>query len=276
MKNIDQKTVDGFGYEWDKYDQSSINDDNLSSAWDQYFDIFPFDSLQKDSIGFDMGCGSGRWAKFVAPKVGHLNCIDPSQKALQVAQENLKEFSNIDFYNGSVSDNLLDVASQDFGYSLGVLHHIPNTLEGIQDCSKLLKPGAPFLLYLYYDLEDRPFWYKVIWTISNILRRGISNLPHWSKSIITSIIAIFVYFPLARIAFLVEKLGFNVSNFLLADYRDKEFYFMLTDSLDRFGTKLEKRFNKNQIEEMLHASGFENISFSNQSPYWVCLSYKKN
>jgi len=275
MKNIDKKTVDGFGYEWEKYDQSAIKEDNLSSAWDQYFYIFPFDSLNKDSTGFDMGCGSGRWSKFVAPRVGHLNCIDPSQKALDVAKENLKEFSNINFYNGSVSDNILKEGSQDFGYSLGVLHHIPNTLEGIKDCSKLLKPGSPFLLYLYYDLEDRPFWYKRVWDISNILRRGISNLPDWSKSIITTIIAIFIYFPFARIAFLAEKLGFNVSNYLLTDYRDKEFYFMLTDSLDRFGTQLEKRFSKKQIEEMLQASGFEKISFSNQSPYWVTLSYKK-
>lgn len=29
-------------------------------------------------IGFDLGCGSGRWAFFVAPKVAKLHCIDRS------------------------------------------------------------------------------------------------------------------------------------------------------------------------------------------------------
>ena len=35
-------------------------------------------------MGFDMDCGSGRWAKLMAPRVGHLDCIDPST-ALEVA-----------------------------------------------------------------------------------------------------------------------------------------------------------------------------------------------
>ena len=39
--------------------------------------------------------------------------------------------------------------SMDFGYSLGVLHHIPDTKEALQKCVSKLKPGAPFLVYLY-------------------------------------------------------------------------------------------------------------------------------
>ena len=39
-----------------------------------------------------MGCGSGRWAKFIAPKVKVLNCIEPSDKALKIAKQNLKKF----------------------------------------------------------------------------------------------------------------------------------------------------------------------------------------
>ena len=31
-----------------------------------------------------MGCGSGRWAQFVADKVHILNCIDPSEKLLML------------------------------------------------------------------------------------------------------------------------------------------------------------------------------------------------
>ena len=42
MKNIDKKTVEGFGDEWHKFNQSSIPEDDLKKAWLQYFDIFPF------------------------------------------------------------------------------------------------------------------------------------------------------------------------------------------------------------------------------------------
>ena len=96
MKNIDKKVVDDFGEEWNQYSQNTssktISDNDLESAWNQYFNIFPFDDLKEDAQGFDMGCGSGRWAKFVAEKVHTLNCIDPSEKALSVAKKNLSSF----------------------------------------------------------------------------------------------------------------------------------------------------------------------------------------
>lgn len=42
------------------------------------------------SVGFDMSCGSGRWAIKVAPRVGLLNCVDARQEALDVAKHNLR------------------------------------------------------------------------------------------------------------------------------------------------------------------------------------------
>ena len=50
---------------------------------------------------------------------------------------------------------------------------------------------------------------------------------------------------------------------------------MATDSLDRFGTKLEKRFTKKEIEKMLLDAGFVDIKFSKNAPYWVALAWKK-
>ena len=90
MINVDDRTVQGFGEEWDSYRQNNFQ--TLESAFDQYFTIFPWQFINNNSEGFDMGCGSGRWARFVAPRVGKLNCIDPSGKALSVAKSNLVQF----------------------------------------------------------------------------------------------------------------------------------------------------------------------------------------
>ena len=274
MKNIDKKTVEDFGKEWNKYNQSSLSDEELKKSWDQYFDMFSFEELSNDSEGFDMGCGSGRWAKFVANKVHLLNCIDPSEKALNVAKRNLSNFSNIRYFNASVNDNILKENSQDFGYCLGVLHHIPDTLEGIKACAKLLKKNAPFLLYLYYNFENRSSFFKLIWRLSDFIRKIISSLSPKTKIFITSIIAYLIYYPLARFAFISEKLGIDVSNLPLSDYRNKSFYFMKTDALDRFGTRLEKRFSKDEIKRMLQEAGFRDIRFSKNMPFWVSISRK--
>jgi len=177
MKNVDKKTVQDFGEEWEKFNQSEISDTELKKSWDQYFNIFPFDELSDDSEGFDMGCGSGRWARFVAKKGYKINCIDASSKALSVAKKNLSGLGNIKFYNASVNDRVLDEGSQDFGYCLGVLHHIPDTLEGLKACANLLKKDAPFLLYLYYDFENRSYFFKLAWKLSDALRKIISSLP---------------------------------------------------------------------------------------------------
>ena len=274
MGNIDQKVVSDFGNEWEKYNQSSLSESELKTAFDQYFGIFPFDKIDETSVGFDMGCGSGRWAKLIANKVGTLNCIDPSQKAIQVAKINLSEFSNVNFIRASVDEGVLEEASQDFGYCLGVLHHAPDTLSGLRSCSKLLKRGAPFLLYLYYNFENKPIWFRLIWRGSDIIRRVISILPFGAKKFVTSIIALFVYLPLARFSLLMEGIGGNVSNIPLSDYRKKSFYFMSTDALDRFGTRLEKRFSRKDMTSMLENVGFERIQFSDSTPFWVCVAYK--
>ena len=275
MKNIDKKVVKDFGDEWGEFTHTELNDTAIKESFNSYFEIFPKEYLNKKNEGFDMGCGSGRWARIIANKVKTLNCIDPSLKALNVAKINLKNNKNINFFNASVDDIVLKENSQDFGYCLGVLHHIPNTISGIKSCQKILKPNAPMLIYLYYNFDNKPYWFKLIWLISNIFRKIISNLPFVIKKIISLIIAIIIYFPLAKISKYLEKIGFNVSNFPLSAYKNKMFYEMKNDSLDRFGTKLEKRYTQKEIKGMLLECGFDNIIFSKKIPFWTVLSYKK-
>ena len=87
MDNLDKETVKSFGEEWVHFDQSGMSEKETYKIFKNYFSIFPFDKLSKYSEGFDMGSGSGRWAKFVLPKVGLLNCIEPSV-AIEVAKKN--------------------------------------------------------------------------------------------------------------------------------------------------------------------------------------------
>jgi SAM-dependent methyltransferase len=273
MNNIEQHTVSSFGNEWSDFDQSKMSDIEAQKVFDEYFSIFPFDLLTENSEGFDMGCGSGRWARFVLPKVKHLHCIDPSD-AIEVARRNLSDFRNVSFHKSSVDEVLLSKSSQDFGYSLGVLHHVPNTEKAIKSCVDLLKTGAPLLLYLYYKFDNRPFFYRIIWMISDVFRRVIYHLPFWVRRKVTDVIAMTVYFPLARLSRILDLFGVNVSNIPLSYYRNHTFYTMRTDSRDRFGTPLEKRFTKSQIEAMMKNAGLSDICFSDSAPYWCVVGIK--
>ena len=271
---IKKKITEDFGNEWETYNYSKISYKKIKNAYKQYFNIFPTNKL-KNSEGFDMGCGTGRWARILAKKVKKLNCIDGSQKALSVAKTNLKNYKNINFINSLIKHDILKKNSQDFGYCLGVLHHTPDPLYGLKVCHRILKKNAPFLLYLYYNFENKPAWFKFIWKLSNFFRNIISKFPFVIKKKVTFLIALFIYFPLAKISFYFEKIGINTDNFPLSDYRNKNFYIMSTDALDRFGTKLEKRFSKKEITTMLQIVGFYKIKFSPRTPYWVAIAYKR-
>jgi hypothetical protein len=116
----------------------------------------------------------------------------------------------------------------------------------------MLKPGAPFLLYLYYAFDNRPFWFRCIWRISDLVRRGVSRLPHGLRYWVSQLIAAFIYWPLAKSAAMAEYLGasaVSVEAMPLSPYRKLSFYTMRTDALDRFGTQLEKRFTRIQIKK---------------------------
>lgn len=275
MKNIDPKTVEGFGLEWASFDQKGLSESEKKKIFDDYFGIFPWDSLRNDSVGADIGCGSGRWASVVAPKVGFLHLVDASDKALNVARNNLRDRNNCDFIHASVGELPFDDKSLDFAYSLGVLHHVPDTVAAIASISEKMKSGAPLLLYLYYAFDNKSGWYKAVWKFSDIWRQVISAMPFGAKNFVCQIIAGLVYWPLARCAKILDAIGVMPPSWPLAYYRDKTFYVMRTDALDRFGTRLEQRFTRKQIERMFQQAGMRDIRFSDQPPYWCAVGFKE-
>ena len=268
-QNIDPATVEGFGREWAAYDQTELAPAELTAIFESYFGIFPFESLPPEAEGFDLGCGSGRWAELVLPRVAMLHCIDPSQRALAVAKRRLQGCRGVKFHLASADNIPLTDGSQDFGYSLGVLHHVPDPARALEQCVRKLKPGAPFLLYLYYKLDNRPSWHRPLWRASDVLRRSVSRLPFVIRKAATTAIATMVYWPLARASLVAERGGLDVRNVPLSGYRRMSFYTMRTDALDRFGTRLEHRFTRQEMKAMMEAAGLGGIRFSETVPYWV-------
>jgi len=272
--NLDPAIVRDFGREWRRFDQAPLSHAEMVRMFGEYFSVFPWDSLPPDAVGFDAGCGSGRWAALVAPRVGHLHCVDASADALTVAQKNLAGLRNVSFYQAPLDAMPLPDGSMDFGYSLGVLHHLPDPGAGLAACVQKLKPGAPMLVYVYYAFDHRPAWFRLLWRASDLLRRGVSKAPFRLKSAMTELLAAFVYWPLARAARLFERLGHDVANWPLSAYRWRSYYSMRTDALDRFGTRLEHRMTRDQIKAMMERAGLSDICFFESVQFWCAVGRK--
>lgn len=276
--NLDRRVTRGFGREWSTFRQDA---DHLpqwqrQEIFEDYFRVFPWHLLPPGAVGIDVGCGTGRWSMLVAPRVGHLHLLDASAEALAVAKENLKHVANVSFHAKSVGEIPLPAQSLDFAYSLGVLHHVPDTQAAIDAIAGKLKPGAPFLVYLYYALDNRPAWYRAVWRTTNLARLVISRLPYPLRLVVSQIIAALVYWPLARSARLFSRLGLSAKSLPLSYYADKSFYVMRTDAYDRFCTRLEKRFTRDEIEAMLNRAGFDDVRFSERMPFWCAVGIKSS
>ena len=279
-ENLDQGVIDSFGHEWAAFDYGETD---TSEALDAQFRAYciPLDLNQfdpKKSIAGDFGAGSGRWAARLIPYFFLIYALEPSDGASKVLKNKFSREAKISVLQETVGANSIPLESLDLAMSLGVLHHIPDTGLAIKEVARRIKSGGVFLCYLYYNLENKPGFYKLIFKAVNTVRKVISGLPQRIKQIVTSAIAAVVYWPLARFSKMLSKFGINTSNIPLHHYADMPFVMLANDALDRFGTSLEQRFSKAEITEMLGAADFDltTLKFSEVEPFWTFAVNKKN
>ena len=172
--NLDAVTVASFGREWKKF--NTFTEKEIAKSGDEYFDVVDEKDFSPETVALDLGCGSGRWSRYLAPKVGFIEAIDPSE-AVVAAQALTGDLDNVRVTRAGVNSLPFADHSFDFIFSLGVLHHLPDTGAALSTATRKLKPGGMFLLYLYYALDNRGPGYKLLFHISNLARRVIFEAP---------------------------------------------------------------------------------------------------
>jgi len=273
-RNIDPEVVSSFGHEWEKF--SEFDPDEIEMKGLQYFDIVPENVLNPAARCLDIGCGSGRWTTFVAKQAGTVDAVDPSSAAF-VATRACGGLPNVRVSVASADELPFDDETFDLVFSLGVLHHVPDTAKALKSITRKAKRGGYVLIYLYYALDGRPVWYRGLFALSSFFRKRISKLSPKPKQFVCDVIAATVYFPFARLAAVLHALGFSekvVGMVPLSYYKHCSFFVLRTDSLDRFGTTLEQRFTRQQIIDMMTAAGLAEIVVSDGEPFWHAIGKK--
>lgn len=272
-KNIDKKVVDEFGEEWLKFYQ--YNDDLIKKGVEEYFDIVNDEMVNKSTYVLDIGCGTGRWTKFIATKARFVEAVDPSN-AIFAADKLLKNVKNVRLSQASIDTLPFPDETFDFVMSIGVLHHIPDTRKALNDCVKKVKKGGFFYVYLYYNLDGRGFFFKALFKLSDLIRTGVCRLPGKIKHFVCDILAVVFYMPFILSGRFFSFIGLKkwAETFPLAGYQKRSFFMIRNDALDRFGTRLEQRFSAKEVTEMMESAGLTDIVISPGIPYFHAVGRK--
>ncbi len=273
--NIDLTTVKSFGEEWKAF--NDFDDKELKRIGDEYFDIVTPVMYGPAKIAADFGCGTGRWTKYFSQNVGAIAAIDPSD-AIFTATKVLENTENVYLYKASIDNLPFPDDYFDFGFSLGVLHHIPDTQKAMNACVQKIRPGGHFLVYLYYNFDNRGMLFKFVYWLSNLIRLVVSRLSGKIKRFVANILAILLYMPFVGMCRLLRVLGVPErirQKIPLPIYEKASFFIIRTDALVRFGTPLEQRFSKKEITVMMENAGLRDMVFSPRAPFWHAVGKKK-
>ncbi len=252
-----------FGEEWQEF--SEIMPEH-EKEFTQYFDLINLSGLENKRI-CDLGCGIGRWDYFLKDQCKELILIDFSE-AVFVARHNLKDAENILYFMGDLRRLPFRDDFVDFLFCIGVLHHLPCSAR--EEVRSLKKYAPQLLIYLYYALDNRPFYFRVLLMLATRLRlRTASVRNSHFRNLFSWAGALFIYFPFIILGSVLRPLGRSHIIPLYESYHGKTLKRIRQDVYDRFFTRIEQRFTKKEI--MALKDTFSNVIVSNRLPYWHFL-----
>lgn len=235
----------------------------------QYFDLVNLSELRNYSV-CDLGCGIGRWSLFISDKCRELILVDFSE-AIFVARRNLANTNNTFFFMGDLKKLPFRNEFVDFLFCLGVLHHLPTS--AIDEVRMLKKYAPKLLIYLYYALDNRPFYYRILLFLVTKVRLKVATQRNPTfREVFTWFCTIGIYLPLLAFGKALRPLGLSHYVPLYEGYQGKKINRIRQDVYDRFFTRIEQRYSKKQI--MTLKNTFTKVIISDRLPYWHFICQK--
>lgn len=141
-----------FGWQWNSFREIQI--DSVSGQTESR-DRFTAETgwRLEDLAGktlLDLGCGAGRFAEIALGAGARVVAVDLSE-AIFACADTVSRFPPDQYLlvQASVFDLPFPAQSFDGVYSLGVLQHTPDPLEGVRRLATLVKPGGRLATWIY-------------------------------------------------------------------------------------------------------------------------------
>jgi SAM-dependent methyltransferase len=252
-----------FGQEWQTHPDMLGEHE---SEFQNYFDLVQIDSLE-DATVCDLGCGSGRWSYHLRHRCQQLILVDFSD-AIFVARRNLRDCPTALFFMGDLTNLPFRAGFADLVVCLGVLHHLPvPALDAVRSLKPFARRG---LFYLYYALDNRPFYFRLLLAPVSALRRLTARIRgQRMRDAVSWLLTLAVYMPIVLIGRLFNAVGLGKFVPLYETYGTKSVRRIRQDVYDRFFTRIEQRVDRASILGLRDT--FASVTVSPNLPYWHFL-----
>jgi len=108
----------------------------------------------------DAGCGSGEKSAVLAKLSPEQNVVglDMGVASLEKAIGRFGDRPNLDYVQGNIMEPPIKDRQFDYGMSLGVLHHTPNTRQAFANFRRMMKDETTVMIWIYPTYREAPEW----------------------------------------------------------------------------------------------------------------------
>jgi SAM-dependent methyltransferase len=215
----------------------------------------------RGKLVLDAGCGMGRHMFHAAEGGARVVGVDFS-RAVEAAHENTKHVERTAVVQADVMRLPFRPGTFDFVYCLGVLHHLPQPLEALRGLVDVLKDRGECRIYVYHQIARAPRWKHALFRLASLCRRVSTRLPHvvllaacWPLSVAIWVGCVVPYRLVSRCAPNASWTG----SWLFRQYAPYSFMVLVNDQFDRFSAPIERRYTRDEVEELMGAAELRSI-----------------
>jgi SAM-dependent methyltransferase len=247
-----RRTQESFGYEWTHFNNWRYSG---QTNFEDYFQGVDLAGL-KEKVVLDAGCGMGRHAREMARFANQVVALDFS-RAIDQAARNTVDLKNVDCVQADLLNLPFPDATFDYVYSLGVLHHLEDTDRAIAGLVRTLKPGGRLRIYLYWK---RTGWPGRVLAAVAVVRRLTIRMPFSVLKLACYFLSIFLFGGVIVPYRVLSALNVHVhEDWPLFVYAKYPFNVLYNDQFDRFSAPLEKRYDSQEVTDLLEAAGLRDV-----------------
>jgi len=181
-----QSYAASFGFEWNRFGRVQLDSVNGSRQSQQALEATTgwHDGDYRGRLVLDAGVGSGRFAEVVAGQGGEVVGVDLTT-AVDAAWANIGRHERVHLLQADIFAMPFRDGTFDLAYSVGVLHHTPDTRAAFERVAAVVKPGGGLAVYLYARYGH---------SFSDAIRKVTTRLPP-RVMLALSAVAVPLYYP---------------------------------------------------------------------------------